>query len=113
MSSNLTASAKYDQIMRYSLPTFALTCLLTASHVHAQSRVAVTETVTECTSVTNGTGAVVGAGAGYVVGRMLFGKGAGSLLGGCHWWSGWFSSEQAERLPQYATHRGIPDVYRS
>ena len=49
--------------------------------MHAQSRVAVTETVTECTSVTNGTGAVVGAGAGYVVGRMLFGKGAGSLIG--------------------------------
>lgn len=60
-------------------------CLLATATFAVQSqevtRVAVTEAVTECTNKTNGTGALIGAGAGYVVGRALFGKGMGGLLG--------------------------------
>lgn len=44
------------------------------------ARVAVTELTTECVEQTNGTGAIVGAGAGYVAGRMLFGR-KGGLIG--------------------------------
>lgn len=41
------------------------------------TRIPVYEVVTECQEQTNAAGAVIGAGAGYVAGRVLFGRKAG------------------------------------
>lgn len=53
-------------------------CSLTLQ-AQIQHRLPVTQTTQECTSALNGTGAAVGAGAGYVAGRLLLGKKAGLL----------------------------------
>lgn len=66
--------------IKYIITAFILAV---AMSVQAQevARIPVKETYLECHEQTNGTGAAVGAGVGYVAGRMLFGKGGGGLLG--------------------------------
>lgn len=63
--------------MKKSLIAVVISVLAFSSYAQNQHRIPVTQTVQECTNVTNGTGALVGAGAGYAAGRLLFGKKAG------------------------------------
>lgn len=68
------------------------------------SRTPITHDVQECTEMTNGTGALVGAGVGYAAGRLLFGKGAGGLFGAA---TGGLVGSQVQKPKQCATVQKI------
>lgn len=55
-------------------------CTCKTAQAEEAARIPVYDQTTECTEQMNGTGAVVGAGAGYVAGRLLFGR-KGGLIG--------------------------------
>lgn len=63
------------------LITFLFIFIFSVAHATEVGRIPVKETYLECQENTNATGAVVGGVAGYALGRTLFGKGGGSLLG--------------------------------
>lgn len=54
-------------------------CTCKDAKAEEAARIPVYDQTTECTEQMNGTGAVVGAGAGYVAGRLLFGRNGGLI----------------------------------
>lgn len=68
------------------------------------SRTPIVHDVQECTEMTNGTGALVGASVGYAAGRLLFGKGSGGLIGAA---TGGLVGSQVQKPKQCVTVQKI------
>ena len=68
------------------------------------SRTPIMQDVQECTEMTNGTGALVGAGVGYAAGRLMFGKRGGGLFGAA---AGGLIGSQVQKPKQCVTVQKI------